>query len=146
MFKVDIYNHTKTAIRKKLFIELANCAERVLIREKKIRHGQKFSFELDFIGEKKMTSQNAYHHGKAWPTDVISLSYFSHKMDDPFVGEIFICVPFARKQARKIGQSLQEELKFLFVHGLLHIFGYDHKHPRQEAQMLNLAYRILGRI
>lgn len=92
-----------------------------------------------------MTELNKRHHKKNRPTDVISLSYFSKNMKDLFVGEIFICLPFAKKQAKQIRQSLNEELRFLFIHGLLHVFGYDHKKPREEARMKELTYRIIGR-
>ncbi len=69
----------------------------------------------------------------------------SGSVPSPLAGEIFISVPYARMQAKQIGQSLNEELQFLFVHGLLHVFGYDHMKPDEEAHMLALTYKILGR-
>ena len=66
-------------------------------------------------------------------------------MKADFIGEIFISVPFACVQAKKIGQPLREELRFLFIHGLLHLFGYDHQKLAEEKEMLQLTYKILGR-
>lgn len=138
MFTLHIYNHTRQRIPERIFLDLLRHAEKLLPRKR-------FSIELSLVGYKKMTELNKRYHRKNRPTDVISLSYFGKKMRDTFIGEIFICLPYAKKQAKQIRQSLNEELRFLFIHGLLHIFGYDHKKPRDEARMKKLTYRILGR-
>lgn len=143
--KLDVYNKTRSPVSPKIFLALLRQAQDVLVMDKRVAHGQLFFVELSLVGKKKITLLNALHHGKNHPTDVISLSYFEKKMPDSFLGEIFICIPYARRQAQKIGQTLEEELQFLFVHGLLHLFGYDHKKPREEKHMKLLTYRILGR-
>lgn len=61
------------------------------------------------------------------------------------LGQIFISIPTARRNAKAMNQSLEKELQFLFVHGLLHLLGYDHQTSAQEKEMLKNAYRILGR-
>ncbi|MFA6436055.1 MAG: rRNA maturation RNase YbeY, partial [Candidatus Gracilibacteria bacterium] len=61
------------------------------------------------------------------------------------LGQIFISIPTARRNAKTMKQSLEEELQFLFVHGLLHLLGFDHQTPEQEKEMLKYAYKILGR-
>lgn len=48
-------------------------------------------------------------------TDVLAFDY----------GEIFICLPRARRQAKKLGHSLKKELAILLIHGILHLAGYD---------------------
>ena len=51
------------------------------------------------------------------------------------------------KQAQKPGFTLNKELQFLFIHGLLHIFGYDHKKPADEKKMKRLEEEIFhGRV
>lgn len=85
-------------------------------------------------------------------TDVISFAFNDDK--DPknailnpevprMLGEILICLPQAKRQAEAIGNSLQRELSFLFVHGLLHLLGYDHMKPEDEAIMFPLQDKIL---
>lgn len=145
MLDMALYNQTSAIIPKKLFVSLLPRTESLLVQEGKIGKQRTFSFEFTFVGLKTMRTLNRLFHKKDKPTDVISLSFFEHEMPDPFLGEIFICVPYAALQAKRIGQSLQDELRFLFVHGLLHLFGYDHKKPQDEAHMKNLTYRILGR-
>lgn len=146
MLRLNFYNKTTTRVPEKIFRGLLKQTEIFLIKEKVLNSSQReLLIELSLIGNKQMTTLNRHYHDKNRSTDVISLSYFSKKMTDPFIGEIFICLPYARKQARTIGQPLHEELRFLFVHGLLHLFGYDHKKPKEEAQMKKLTYKILGR-
>lgn len=144
MIILDFYNRTRNKISKKLFEKLLPAGARILRQEKKLGATAR-RIELTLIGNAAMRRLNRTHHNKDKPTDVISLSFFDASSNDEFAGEIFISVPYAKKQARKIGQPLTEELRFLFVHGLLHIFSYDHKKPREEGQMLQLAYSILGR-
>jgi probable rRNA maturation factor len=146
LFTLDIFNKTRRPIPDQPFLKLLRPARTILQKATRISSHKKYRLELTFVGMKTITSLNAMYHHKNRPTDVIALSYYDKKMYDAFVGEIFICVPFAFKQAKKIGQSLTEELRFLFVHGLLHCFGYDHQKPKEEARMQNLTYRILGRM
>lgn len=85
---------------------------------------------------------NKTYRGKDAPTDVLSFGF-----EDPVhLGQIVISVERAAQQAQEIGHSLEEELKFLFCHGVLHNLGYDHENPEDEAQMLQKAYAILGRV
>ena len=144
MLHLEIYNRTKTPVAARNFSALLKPAWNILRREKKLRR-QKYTIELTFTGDSAIKKLNKYHHNKNRPTDVISLSYYSLRMKDDFAGEIFISVPYARRQARRVHQPLKEELRFLFIHGLLHVFGYDHVRAREEAHMKKLAYGILGR-
>ena len=145
MLHLDVYNKTRTSVSNKLFKELLCPAAKIISHDQKLVRAREFFLELSLVANEQITQLNAFYHNKNYPTDVISLSYFEEKMPDTFLGEIFICVPYARQQAQKIKQPLTEELRFLFVHGLLHLFRYDHKKPREEAHMKLLTYRILGR-
>ena len=84
-------------------------------------------------------------------TDVISFAFEDD--DSPssvilgdvprMLGEIFICIPRALEQAKEIGNSEERELSFLFVHGLLHLLGYDHMKKEDEDIMFPLQEKIL---
>jgi len=90
---------------------------------------------------------NAAYRGKEEPTDVISLSYFDELNfpgENDLVGEIMISVETAKQQAKEHGHSLNTELRFLFVHGLLHLFGFDHKTAREKKAMFALQDEVLG--
>ncbi len=86
------------------------------------------------------------------PTDVISFAFIdgiknkeellsSCKVID--LGEIYISIERAKKQAEEYGHSLHRELCFLFVHGLLHLLGYDHMNKIDEDKMFRLQDEIL---
>lgn len=82
-------------------------------------------------------------------TDVIS---FAMEDNDQFyvegmprsLGDIFISVDHAKKQAEEYGHSLKREMCFLFTHGILHLLGYDHMTDEQEKEMFGLQDEILG--
>ena len=59
------------------------------------------------------------------------------------LGDLFINIDYARRQAREYGHSEAREFGFLFTHGLLHCLGYDHMTPEEEKEMFALQDRIL---
>ena len=87
------------------------------------------------------------------PTDVISFAFMDgvNEKDKIFqsgqmvvLGEIYISYEKAKEQAESYGHSLERELKFLFVHGLLHLLGYDHMKEEDEKIMFALQDEILA--
>ena len=87
------------------------------------------------------------------PTDVISFAFMDgdenkdrifHSKQMVVLGEIYISFDKAREQATAYGHSLDRELKFLFVHGLLHLLGYDHMTAEDEKIMFSLQEEILA--
>jgi len=104
--------------------------------------------QLVLTDDKEIRLLNAEYRGKNKPTDVISLSYFGEPAfpgKNDLVGEIFISVDTARQQAKEHRKSLIHELRFLFAHGLLHVFGYDHEKPEDLEEMFSLQDKILER-
>ena len=73
----------------------------------------------------------------AWEGDVILCP------PDGYLGDIAICFERAEEQAHEYGHSLERELAFLSVHGALHILGYDHMTPEDEAIMMGKQDEIL---
>lgn len=50
------------------------------------------------------------------------------------LGDIFICLPIAKKSASKENRDLSSELALLTVHGLLHLLGYNHEKSAKEVK------------
>ncbi|MDR2104966.1 MAG: rRNA maturation RNase YbeY [Deferribacteraceae bacterium] len=75
------------------------------------------------------------------PTDVLSFP----QEDDELLGDIVISLETAERKAVEIGCPLREEAAFLFIHGLLHLKGYDHSSEKEEAEMFSLQERCLKR-
>ena len=93
-----------------------------------------------------------YRHKDA-PTDVISFAFLDdnperdnlfHSKKMVVLGEIYISKDKAKEQAMEYGHSLEREMKFLFVHGLLHLLGYDHMKKEDEKVMFRLQDEILA--
>lgn len=87
------------------------------------------------------------------PTDVISFAFLDSENNyektlfspGPVVlGDIYISLEKAKEQAEEYGHSLHRELSFLFVHGLLHLLGYDHMNEEDEKEMFQLQEEILS--
>ena len=87
------------------------------------------------------------------PTDVISFAFLDSENNydkvlfspGPVVlGDIYISLEKAKEQAEEYKHSLHRELSFLFVHGLLHLLGYDHMNEEDEKEMFQLQEEILS--
>lgn len=83
------------------------------------------------------------------PTDVLSFPIDELRSGEAFVegrstlGDIVICPSVAQRQAELAGHGLNVELQILLVHGILHLMGFDHAEPAEEAEMFALQGEIL---
>ena len=68
---------------------------------------------------------NAAHRGINKPTDVLSFPYEDMPMSP--LGSIVISQEFVASKAKELGHSAKDEYTLLFIHGLLHLLGYDHE-------------------
>ena len=59
------------------------------------------------------------------------------------LGDLVICPARAREQAEEYGHSLKREIAFLTAHSMLHLLGYDHMEPEEEAEMFRRQKEIL---
>jgi probable rRNA maturation factor len=91
------------------------------------------------VGERAMRGLNRRWRGKDRPTDVLSFSQREGEGGDlhpDLLGDIVICVPTAKRQAREAGHCLAAELDRLAVHGLLHLAGYEHEDDPVSARAM----------
>lgn len=81
-------------------------------------------------------------------TDVISFALEDDKsfIDTDFrvLGDIYISIDTAIRQASEYGHSLKREISFLTIHGLLHLLGYDHMKKEEEKVMFGIQELILN--
>lgn len=97
----------------------------------------------------KMQEYNKQYRKIDRPTDVLTFAYQEADFvsDEPIfdLGDIMLSVDIAKKQAKEFSHPLERELAFLFIHGLLHAFGYDHHRSEKEAEeMFALQNAILN--
>lgn len=64
----------------------------------------------------------------------------------PMLGDIIISMPRAKLQAEEYGHSLEREVCFLTVHGVLHLLGYDHMTDEETREMRNLEDKVLSEL
>ncbi len=104
------------------------------------------SISIVLIGAERMKELNYRYRGKKYVTDVLSFSYFEDKfsMEEVYLGEIVICPEKAKIQAKQYGVTLWQEIERLLIHGILHLFGYDHEKSAYYARkMANIEEKIL---
>ncbi len=113
-----------------------------------------YEVDVNLIGDEQIHQINKEYRNVDRVTDVISFAFNDDKSElgqivdkniPHMLGEIFICIPQALRQANQIGNSVERELSFLFVHGLLHLLGYDHMKEEDAKVMFALQEEILNK-
>ncbi|MHB1952743.1 MAG: rRNA maturation RNase YbeY [Sulfobacillus sp.] len=90
---------------------------------------------------------NFQYRGIDRTTDVLSFAQREGEdadPDDPVLGDLVISVNRAQDQAIEYGHSVNRELAFLTVHGILHLLGWDHQTADDEALMMEKTETILA--
>jgi probable rRNA maturation factor len=98
---------------------------------------------LAFLTEAKMLEKNNKYRKIKKPTDVLSFAYPAPKGSRCLNGDILICPVYAAKQAKQASVPINQELKRLLVHGLLHLAGYDHATAKDEKKMFRLQEKLV---
>ena len=108
---------------------------------------------LIIVGKIKIRNINRDYRNIDRVTDVISFANIDSDDYDYLVeegevnlGDIFINVDRVKSQAKKYGHSIKREFMFLFVHGMLHLLGYDHMEKEDEKIMFSLQDKIIGEL
>jgi len=103
-----------------------------------------------FVKDKKMHSINKEFRGIDRTTDVISFALSDNQDEGDYIpeelGDIFINVDAAKRQALEYDHSLRREICFLFTHGICHLSGFDHQTKEEEEEMISYQKKILDNI
>ena len=86
------------------------------------------------VSDAQIRRLNKLYRNKDKPTDVLSFPIGEKVKGWLILGDIVISVDTAKRQAQELGYSLEEELKRLLVHGLVHLLGYDHELGGEEEK------------
>ncbi|WP_041957017.1 rRNA maturation RNase YbeY [Sulfurospirillum arsenophilum] len=100
-------------------------------------HSQK-EVELIMIDGKSMHELNLEHRGMDKTTDVLSfpVENFPHAP----LGSIVINYELADEKAKELGHTIEEEITLLFIHGMLHLLGFDHEVDNGEMREREKAW------
>jgi probable rRNA maturation factor len=132
-----INNQHKIKIDPKIFEEFA---ERVI--QKTSKTGEDF-VTIAFISDKKMRLLNKTFRGKDATTDVLSFPFEAEafEQDENNLGDVFISLEQAEKQAIENTLDFETEIKQLILHGILHLRGFDHETDNGEMNRRELELR-----
>lgn len=104
-----------------------------------------------FADDEYIQELNRQYRGIDKATDVLSFALDEGEepevVDGPeetLLGDIVISIETACRQAAEYGHSLERELAFLAVHGMLHLVGYDHEEDEDRAEMRRQEEHILS--
>jgi rRNA maturation RNase YbeY len=97
------------------------------------------------LADEDMRELNRRYLGKDVPTDVIA---FALGEGGDLVGDVYVGVEQARRQAEELGLAVEEELARLVIHGVLHVLGHDHPEgpERLRSHMFFLQERVLREV
>lgn len=122
-----------------------------------------YTVDLSFVPAEDIRNLNKLYRGKDYPTDVLSFPLCewpspllvsdaalqqksAHAIEEPLLGDIVICPEIAATQAAEIGQSMDREICFLIVHGILHLCGHDHEESADETLMIEQQQLLMKRL
>lgn len=137
------WSSDKSYLAGKIFFETLNKAAGRVLKKK-----QDYLVSVKFVGDSQMINLNKKWAGKNGPTDVLSWPFMESGrvvMEKGLVlaGEIVIDYKEAKRQAVLRGHSLRRELARLYIHGLLHLFGFDHDSNSKLKNMKKAEDKIL---
>ena len=139
--KIEIFNETKDNLD-----EYIDTIKKVLVHGlDKLKVGE-VTFNIIFVNNDYIHKLNKQYRNIDRETDVITFALEDDKTFNPverILGDIYISIDKAKSQSVEYGHSLERELCFLSVHGMLHLLGYDHMEKEEERVMFNLQEEIL---
>lgn len=105
--------------------------------------------DLLFVDNEAIREMNAEYRNIDRATDVLSFPMYEadEEIDDEeeiLFGDIVISLERAEEQRQEYGHSLEREVMYLLVHGLLHLSGYDHMEEDEKALMREREEKLLA--
>lgn len=118
--------------------------EKLLVSEMELPKDVILNINLNLVDEELIKKLNFDHRGKDKPTDVLSFplqenirqgecDIYANQME---LGDLFICAEVCASQALEHKIQFLDEAIHLFVHGVLHLFGYDHEISESEDRLM----------
>lgn len=101
---------------------------------------------VSIVNDKQIQALNNDYRSKDQPTDVLSFPFDDFEAIEGMpvlLGDLIISFETAQEQAKQYNHSIERELCFLAVHGLLHLIGYTHDTEEEEKEMFGKQEKIL---
>lgn len=121
--------------RKPATLDVASLESFAELLRDRVARGREFHCRITTDAE--LQSLNARYLRKDYPTDVLSFPLES----ETSVGDIAVSLQRARAQAREWNHTLEDELRILILHGVLHLLGMDHESDAGQMRRAELRWR-----
>ena len=108
-----------------------------------ININKKNHVSISFAGDKKIIELNKRFRKINLPTNVLSFPSLIQKNNTNFLGDIIFAAETIFREAKRDKKSFKSHLIHLFIHGVLHLIGYDHQTENNAKIMENLEIKIL---
>ncbi|MBN4083556.1 rRNA maturation RNase YbeY [Mycoplasma sp. CSL10137] len=112
----------------------------------KIDPNKKIILDVTFVSKPKIRKLNKEYRNKDYVTDILSFDFgnleFYEKMPFIHLGELIISWDKMKKQAKEFNHSIKREYCYLFTHGLVHLYGYDHELEEERVVMNKIVDEI----
>lgn len=143
---IEFNNESAYEVSESRLLELARFAFKQLYLHPDTELG------VTLVDEPAMEQLHIQWMNEPGPTDVLSFPMDELRPGRPeqqtgpgMLGDIVICPQVAQRQAAAAGHSLLAEMQVLLTHGILHVLGYDHATPLEEAEMFGLQRQIIAK-
>ncbi|MFW6280410.1 MAG: rRNA maturation RNase YbeY [Halanaerobium sp.] len=121
--------------------EIISLLRKVVVTAVELEGYNSGEVSVAFVTNEKIRELNKKYRKKDEATDVLSFP-----IDEEILGDIIISTERAAAQAKEYGHSLKRELAYLTVHGILHLFGYDHHNKKEKSEMRQKEERVLTQL
>ncbi len=108
--------------------------------------GTKKSISLCFAGDQQIIELNKSYRNTNSATNVLSFPSYSTTKDELFLGDIIFSSETICREAKRDNKSINNHLIHLFIHGVLHLLGYNHETEEEAKKMENLEIKILEKL
>lgn len=98
--------------------------------------------EVVYVDEEKIVEINQEYLDRNYVTDIISFSY--HGENESLEGTLYCCAPRIQEQAVELAEESKNEFARIFIHGLLHLAGYDDQSELEKLEMTDLENKYLS--
>src|SRR5688500_908660 len=101
---------------------------------------------LVLVNDATMSDLHQRYMNLPGPTDVLTFPIDVDARGKSLAGEVYVCVPEARRRAKEHGTRAADEVLLYALHGMLHLCGFDDRTPAEFARMHRTEDRILTRL
>lgn len=136
MFHYNLFD-TPKILTKKYIQSVGKALEEVT------KKPQKWIINIITVSPEEIAFLNKSYRGKEWSTDILTFSYMQDvQTEEDIAGEIYLCLEKIKLYAQERWNTYSEQLKYIIIHGLVHMIGHDHETEKESKEMEKVEKKI----